>query len=66
LPKLADDLEGVEPFTAPNVETALRASAEKSAVKAGLFINASRTMLTGQSVGHQCLRCLKSSVVSVR
>jgi len=51
LPKLADDLEGVEPFTAPNVETALRASAEKSAVKAGLFINASRTMLTGQSVG---------------
>jgi len=51
LPKLADDLAGVEPFTAPNVETALRASAEKSAVKAGLFINASRTMLTGQSVG---------------
>ena len=51
LPKLADDLEGVEPFTAPNVETALRASAEKSAVKAGLFINASRTMLTGQAVG---------------
>jgi glutamyl-tRNA synthetase len=51
LPQLAGELEAVEPFTAENVETALRAAAETSAVKAGLFINASRTMLTGQSVG---------------
>jgi glutamyl-tRNA synthetase len=51
LPQLAVELEGVEPFTAQDVETALRATAEKLAVKAGLFINASRTMLSGQSVG---------------
>jgi glutamyl-tRNA synthetase len=51
LPQLAGELEGVEPFTAQDVETALRATAEKLAVKAGLFINASRTMLSGQSVG---------------
>jgi len=29
----------------------LRAFAESAAVKAGLFINASRTMLTGEAVG---------------
>jgi glutamyl-tRNA synthetase len=51
LPALADRLEAVEPFTATNVEAALRACAEESVVKAGLFINAARTMLTGQAVG---------------
>ena len=51
LPALGDRLEAVEPFSAANVEAALRAFAEESAVKAGLFINAGRTMLTGQSVG---------------
>lgn len=51
LPQLADRLENVEAFTAANVETALRAFAEESQQKAGLFINAGRTMLTGQSVG---------------
>jgi glutamyl-tRNA synthetase len=44
-------LETVEPFTTENVEAALRASADEAGVKAGLLINASRTMLTGQSVG---------------
>lgn len=51
LPGLAERLEAVEPFTAINVEAALRAFADEVTVKAGLFINASRTMLTGQAVG---------------
>jgi glutamyl-tRNA synthetase len=51
LPALADRLEEVEPFTAAKVEEALRAFADEVAAKAGLFINASRTMLTGQAVG---------------
>src|SRR6266849_3365802 len=51
LPALADRLEAVEPFTAAKVEEALRAFADEAGVKAGLFINASRTMLTGQAVG---------------
>src|SRR2546421_5942019 len=51
LPQLADRIETVDPFTAENAEAALRAFAEESATKAGLFINASRTMLTGQAVG---------------
>src|SRR5213078_3091349 len=51
LPQLADRIEAVDPFTALTAEAALRAFAEESSVKAGLFINASRTMLTGQAVG---------------
>jgi len=51
LPALADRLDAVEPFTSGKVEAALRALADETAVKAGLFINASRTMLTGQAVG---------------
>jgi glutamyl-tRNA synthetase len=51
LPALADRLDRVESFTATNVEEALRAFADEAGVKAGLFINAARTMLTGQSVG---------------
>jgi glutamyl-tRNA synthetase len=51
LPQLADKLDQVELFTAANVEAALRAFAEATQQKAGLFINASRTMLTGQAVG---------------
>ncbi len=51
LPQLAARIEAVDPFTAANAEAALRAFAEESSVKAGLFINASRTMLTGQAVG---------------
>jgi glutamyl-tRNA synthetase len=51
LPALADRLEKVEPWTTETVEAALRAFAEESGVKAGLFINASRTALTGQAVG---------------
>src|SRR5262252_4455176 len=51
LPQLAARMEPVDPFTAHNAESALRAFAEETSVKAGLFINASRTMLTGQAVG---------------
>jgi glutamyl-tRNA synthetase len=51
LPVLADKLEAVEPFTAETAEAALRAFADEAGVKAGLLINASRTMLTGQAVG---------------
>jgi glutamyl-tRNA synthetase len=51
LPQLADRIEAVDPFSAQTAEAALRAFAEESSVKAGLFINASRTMLTGQAVG---------------
>jgi len=51
LPALADKLESVEPFSAETAEAALRAFADEVGVKAGLFINASRTMLTGQAVG---------------
>src|SRR5207247_661029 len=51
LPALADRLEQVATFSAANVEIALRQFADEHGVKAGLFINASRTMLTGQAVG---------------
>jgi glutamyl-tRNA synthetase len=48
---LADKLETVEPFNAETAEAALRAFADETGVKAGLLINGSRTMLTGQAVG---------------
>ena len=48
---LADKLETVEPFNAETSEAALRAFADAAGVKAGLLINGSRTMLTGQAVG---------------
>jgi glutamyl-tRNA synthetase len=51
LPSLADRMEKVEPFNAATSEEALRAFSEEAGVKAGLLINASRTMLTGQAVG---------------
>ncbi|HKZ02999.1 MAG TPA: glutamate--tRNA ligase, partial [Pyrinomonadaceae bacterium] len=51
LPALAEVLEKVEPFTSESTEAALRSFAEQQGVKAGLLINGSRTMLTGQAVG---------------
>ena len=51
LPAMAQKMEMVEPFTVETSEAALRAFADEAGVKAGLLINASRTMLTGQSVG---------------
>ncbi len=41
----------IDPFTAETAEAALRQFAEEAGVKAGLLINGSRTMLTGQAVG---------------
>jgi glutamyl-tRNA synthetase len=51
LPTLADRLEETDPFTAESAEATLRRFAEDAGVKAGLLINGSRTMLTGQAVG---------------
>jgi len=51
LPALAGRLENLESFNAATAEEALRAFSEEQGVKAGLLINSSRTMLTGQSVG---------------
>jgi len=48
---LADKMESVEPFNAETAEAALRGFADEACVKAGLLINASRTVLTGQAVG---------------
>lgn len=51
LPALADQLEQIDPFTAASAEATLRKFADEAGVKAGLLINGSRTMLTGQAVG---------------
>lgn len=51
MPALADRLEALDPFTHETAEAALRKFAEEQGVKAGLLINGSRTMLTGQAVG---------------
>ncbi|HZG51632.1 MAG TPA: glutamate--tRNA ligase [Pyrinomonadaceae bacterium] len=51
LPALAERIEQTEPFTMETCEATLRAFADEAGVKAGLFINAARTALTGQSVG---------------
>lgn len=51
LPALAGQLERLETFDAATAESAVRAFSEEAGVKAGLLINASRTALTGQSVG---------------
>ena len=51
LPALANHLEETDPFTAETAEATLRRFAEEKGVKAGLLINGSRTMLTGQAVG---------------
>jgi glutamyl-tRNA synthetase len=51
LPGLAGYLEQIDTFNAETAEAALRAFAEENGVKAGLLINGSRTMLTGQAVG---------------
>lgn len=51
LPALAERLEKVEPFTPAASEAALRAFADEAGVEAALLIEASRTMLIGQSTG---------------
>jgi glutamyl-tRNA synthetase len=51
LPELALRLERLDALTHETAEQTLRSYAEERGVKAGLLINASRTALTGQSVG---------------
>ena len=51
LPALAERMEQVDPFDAASAEACLRQFADHAGVKAGLLINGSRTMLTGQAVG---------------
>jgi glutamyl-tRNA synthetase len=51
LPGLAEKLDETDPFTAENAEATLRKFADEQGIKAGLLINGSRTMLTGQAVG---------------
>jgi glutamyl-tRNA synthetase len=51
LPALADQFEQTDPFTAASAEATLRKFADEAGVEAGLLINGSRTMLTGQAVG---------------
>lgn len=51
LPELAERFAALTDFNHDAVEAALRALAEEKGVKAGLLINATRTALTGQSVG---------------
>jgi glutamyl-tRNA synthetase len=50
-PQLADRMDATEPFDAVAAEATLRAFSAEAEVKAGLLINGSRTMLTGQAVG---------------
>jgi glutamyl-tRNA synthetase len=51
LPALGERLSSVDPFNSEMTESALRGFADEVGVKAGLLINGSRTMLTGQAVG---------------
>jgi glutamyl-tRNA synthetase len=51
LPALAERFAALDPFSAATAEVTLRQFAEENEVKAGLLINGSRTMLTGQAVG---------------
>jgi glutamyl-tRNA synthetase len=51
LKDLAGKLAALDTFNAETAEAALRAFADEAGVNAGLLINGSRTMLTGQSVG---------------
>lgn len=51
LPRLADAFAALEDFSHESTEGALRKFAEETGIKAGVFINAVRTALTGQTVG---------------
>jgi glutamyl-tRNA synthetase len=61
LPELARRLEATDPWDATSSEKTLREYADVAGVKAGLFINATRTAVTGRSVGaslFEILDCL--------
>ena len=50
-PILADRLKGIETFTAEEAEQVIRDMAEEFKIKAGILINAIRTVVTGQPKG---------------
>lgn len=50
LPKLCEDFERMEDFSALNIEDVLRKRAEKEGVKAALFIHAVRMLVVGEPV----------------
>lgn len=50
LPKLARDIDGIEPFSPENIEDGLRKRAETEGVKAALFIHALRVLVLGMRV----------------
>ncbi|MBS1809064.1 MAG: glutamate--tRNA ligase [Acidobacteria bacterium] len=51
LPQLAEAFATLDDFTHDGIEALLRKTAEEKGVKVGLLTNATRTALTGQSVG---------------
>jgi glutamyl-tRNA synthetase len=50
LKPLLDTLQTVDPFTAPQLEAAMRALAESRGVKAAALIHATRVAVTGRAV----------------
>ncbi|MCJ7539846.1 MAG: glutamate--tRNA ligase, partial [Desulfobacterales bacterium] len=51
LPMMADRLEGLKEFTAPEAENIIRDMAETLDIKPGVLINGIRTVVTGQLAG---------------
>ena len=69
LPELAERFEGLDAFEPGAAEAALRAYADERGVKAGVLINATRTAVTGRSVGpslFEVLGCLGRERVARR
>jgi glutamyl-tRNA synthetase len=69
LPELARRFQGLDPFDAASAEAGLRGYADEVGVKAGLLINATRTAVTGRSVGaslFEILECLGRDRVVAR
>jgi glutamyl-tRNA synthetase len=75
LTALADRLDGLEPFTRPEIETAVRDLAESTGLKAGELIHPCRVALTGDDVSpdifgvihllgrSKCVQRLRAAVV---
>ncbi|MBW1922163.1 MAG: glutamate--tRNA ligase [Deltaproteobacteria bacterium] len=51
MPELAAELEALEVFDEQSLETTIRSRAQVLGIKAGVLINAMRTVLTGQAAG---------------
>lgn len=69
LPALAKRFDEVSSFDAASAEAALRGYAEELGIKAGVLINASRTAVTGRSIGpslFHVLECLGQERVVAR